>query len=73
LFRHDYIRNLDNPKLGIEFKKINVPTAQDFSLPDYSHSGYPQTSLASKEVYLLFIKNKDFINYFLVKNSNMDA
>jgi hypothetical protein len=44
--------------LGIEFKKINVPTAQDFALPDYSYSGYPQTSLASKEVFffILFIK-----------------
>jgi len=73
LFRHDYIRNLDNPKLGIEFKKINIPSAQDFALPDYSHSGYPQTSLASKEVYLLFIKKSKFYELFLVKNSNMDA
>ncbi|CAF1270425.1 unnamed protein product [Rotaria sordida] len=48
-YKHDYLRNLDNPKLGIDFKKINIPTAQDFSIPDYSFTGYPQTSLASKE------------------------
>ena len=49
-FRHEYIRNLDNPKLGIDFKRIEIPSAQDFSLPDFSITGYPQTSLASKEV-----------------------
>ncbi|CAF3623238.1 unnamed protein product [Rotaria sp. Silwood1] len=48
-YKHDYLRNLDNPKLGIDFKKIYVPTAQDFAVSDYSFTGYPQTSLASKE------------------------
>ncbi|CAF4098028.1 unnamed protein product [Rotaria sp. Silwood2] len=48
-YKHDYLRNLDNPKLGIDFKKINIPTAQDFAIADYSFTGYPQTSLASKE------------------------
>jgi hypothetical protein len=37
--------------LGIDFKKISIPTAEDFALPDYSYNGYPQTSLASKEVF----------------------
>jgi hypothetical protein len=51
IFRHDYLRNLNNPKMGIEFKKLYIPSAADFNLPDYSFSGYPQTSLASKEVF----------------------
>lgn len=50
LFRHEYIRNLDNRELGIDFKRVTVPTNEDFRLPDYSFGGYPQTSLASKEV-----------------------
>ena len=49
-FRHDYLRNLSNGQLGIDFRKINVPTAEDFALPTFSFAGYPQTSLASKEV-----------------------
>ncbi|CAF1959019.1 unnamed protein product [Rotaria magnacalcarata] len=48
-YKHEFLRNLDNPKLGIDFKKILIPTAQDFALPNYSFTGYPQTSLASKE------------------------
>ncbi len=54
LFRHEYIRNLDNQELGIDFKKISVPSADDFKVPDYSYLGYPQTSLASKEVFHIF-------------------
>jgi hypothetical protein len=52
-FRHDYLRSLDNPRLGIDFKKLEIPNAQDFTISDYSFSGYPQTSLASKEVLLI--------------------
>jgi hypothetical protein len=63
-FRHDYIRNLDNPRLGIDFKKINFPTAEDFTLADFSLSGYPQTSLASKEVFFIYMnKNYSFSIY----------
>jgi hypothetical protein len=37
--------------MGINFKQISLPSAQDFNIAQYTFSGYPQVSLASKEVF----------------------
>jgi hypothetical protein len=37
--------------MGINFKQITLPSAQDFNIATYTFSGYPQVSLASKEVF----------------------
>ncbi len=51
IFRHDYLRHPDNSYMGINFKQITLPSAQDFNIAQYTFSGYPQVSLASKEVF----------------------
>ncbi|CAF1368872.1 unnamed protein product [Adineta steineri] len=48
-YKHDNLRNQDNPQLGIDFRKITMPSAQDFNIATYSYGGFPQVSLASKE------------------------
>ena len=48
--RHDYLLDPNNSQLGVEFKKILFPNSQDFVLQEFFFAGYPQLSLASKEV-----------------------
>lgn len=40
---------MSNDQSGVIFQRVTVPTVQDFAIPAFSVSGYPQTSLASKE------------------------
>jgi hypothetical protein len=63
--RQDYLRNQENKKLGVEFKKVDFPDNQHLVLPDFSYRGYPQLSLACKDVRLkkflyLIIYDKSF-------------
>ncbi len=72
VIRHDYLLDHNNQKLGVEFKKINFPNNEDFVLPDFSYVGYPQLSLASKDVCKI---NSIFHSkiFFLVQTSNMET
>lgn len=42
--------NRKNENQGIQFRQIAQATRQDFVLPEFTHDGYPQISLASKRV-----------------------
>jgi hypothetical protein len=48
--RHDYLLNNEKENFGVDFKKVLFPSDQEFVLPEFSYSGYPQVSLASKDV-----------------------
>jgi hypothetical protein len=48
--RYDFLRDQENRRLGVEFKIIAHPSSQDFVLPDFSYEGYPQLTLACKDV-----------------------
>jgi hypothetical protein len=47
--RSDYLLNPDQ-NFGVEFRKIVFPNNQDFALPEFSEFGYPQLSLACRDV-----------------------
>jgi hypothetical protein len=48
--RYDYLHNPDQQNFGVEFRKIVFPNNQDFALPEFSYFGYPQLSLACRDV-----------------------
>ena len=57
-YKFEYLRDQTVQKLGIEFTKIIYPNQQDFVVPEFAFTGYPQVSLASrivsKEIEVLF-------------------